>query len=50
MQREIKKYLFDIKSSIDSVFEYDTIIWGVINKHLPLLKKQVEDLLEKSNE
>jgi uncharacterized protein with HEPN domain len=114
MQREIKKYLFDIKSSIDSIFEFlgplrdfnvyqsnkllrrgiereleiigeaakkllqkddavtienarkiidlrnfishgydkidDTIIWGIINKQLPLLKKQVADLLEKLNE
>jgi uncharacterized protein with HEPN domain len=110
MQHEIKKYLFDIQTSIDSIFGFlgsqrdfnvylsnkllrrgvereleiigeaaknllkinnainienarkiidlrnfishgydkvdDTIIWGIINKHLPLLKKQVENLLE----
>jgi uncharacterized protein with HEPN domain len=110
MPHEIKKYLFDIQSSINSIFEFlgsqrdfnaylsnkllrrgvereleiigeaaknllqlnhtidienarkiidlrnfishgydkvdDTIIWGIINKYLPLLKKQVENLLE----
>ncbi|MDR3329176.1 MAG: DUF86 domain-containing protein [Prevotellaceae bacterium] len=110
MPIEIQKYLFDIKRSIDSIFEYlgdnrdffvyqsnkllrrgvereleiigeaaskilridasikienarrivdlrnfvihnydkvdDTIIWGIISGHLPLLKEQVEELLE----
>ena len=110
MQLEIQKYLFDIKSSIDSINEYlgdkrdfniyktnkllrrgiereleiigeaanrilkidssikidnarkivdlrnwvihsydtidDVIIWGIISKHLPLLKAQVEELLK----
>lgn len=110
MQIEIKKYLFDIKTSVDSIFEYlgenrdfnkyksnkmlrrsierefeiigeaaskllsldknfpianapkivdlrnwvihgydridDAIIWGVISRDLPILKKQVDDLLE----
>jgi uncharacterized protein with HEPN domain len=110
MPHEIKKYLFDIQCSINSIFEFlgprrdfnvylstkllrrgvereleiigeaakkllqlnhdidienarkiidlrnlithgydkvdDTIIWGIINKHLPLLKKQVENLLK----
>ena len=27
----------------------DTIVWGIINKQLPLLKKQVENLLAKSS-
>ncbi|MBC8386508.1 MAG: DUF86 domain-containing protein [Actinobacteria bacterium] len=111
MKREIKKYLFDIKTSIDSIndylgesrnfFEYqenkllrrgvereieiigeatnrilildknfqiknarqivdtrnwvihgydkvdDVIIWGIVTKHLPKLKKEIEELLEK---
>jgi uncharacterized protein with HEPN domain len=110
MPHELKKYLFDMQSSIDSIFEFlgpqrdfnaylsnkllrrgvereleiigeaaknvlkinhdidienarkiidlrnfishgydkvdDTIIWGIINKHLPLLKTQVENLLK----
>jgi uncharacterized protein with HEPN domain len=114
MQHEIKKYLFDIQSSIDSIFGFlgsqrdfnaylsnkllrrgvereleiigeaaknllkinnaidienarkiidlrnfishgydkvdDTIIWGIVNKHLPLLKNQVENLLEHHKE
>jgi len=114
MQREIKKYLFDIKISIDSVFEFlgdlrdfnvylsnkllrsgverhlgiigeavnkilkldatidledarkivnlrnwvihnydkidDAIVWGIINKQLPVLKKQVDELLKKLND
>jgi uncharacterized protein with HEPN domain len=114
MQREIKKYLFDIKCAIDSINEFigarrdfnayqsnkllrravereleiigeaakklhktddtigienarkiidlrnfishgydkidDTIIWGIVNKHLPLLQKQVDDLLKKLEE
>jgi uncharacterized protein with HEPN domain len=109
MQLEIQKYLFDIKSSIDSIDEYlggnydfnkyksnkllrrgiereleiigeaanrilkinpninidnarrivdlrnwlihsydnidDTIIWGIISKHIPLLKEQINELL-----
>lgn len=111
MKREIKKYLFDIKTSIDSIndylgesrnfFEYqenkllrrgiereieiigeaanrilkidkniqiksarqiidtrnwvihgydkvdDVVIWGIVTKHLPKLKKEIEELLEK---
>lgn len=110
MQLEIQKYLFDIKTSIDSIYEFlginrdfsdylnnkllrrgiereleiigeaagrilkidpsinienarkivdlrnwvihgydkidDVIIWGIISKHLPLLKEQVEKLLK----
>lgn len=109
MQLEIQKYLYDIKTSIESIFDYlgdkrdfyeyqnnkllrraierefeiigeaankilklnpdinidnarkivdlrnwvihsydkidDVIIWGIISKHLPLLKKQVDKLL-----
>jgi len=111
MQAEIATYLFDIKQSIDSIFEFlgetrnfnyylsnkllrrgvereleiigeaakriikiddtvsienarkivdfrnwishgydkvdNTIVWGIINKQLPLLKRQVDDLLSK---
>ena len=111
MQVEIKAYLFDIKQSIDSIFDFlgekrdfnhylsnrllkrgvereleiigeavkrilkiddsidienarkivdfrnwishgydkidDTVVWGIVNKQLPLLRKQVEDLLPK---
>jgi len=111
MKREIKKHLFDIKTSIDSIndylgesrnfFEYqenkllrrgiereieiigeaanrilkidkniqiknarqivdtrnwvihgydkvdDVVIWGIVTKHLPKLKKEIEELLEK---
>ncbi|NCO56481.1 MAG: hypothetical protein COS14_03185 [Bacteroidetes bacterium CG02_land_8_20_14_3_00_31_25] len=111
MKREIKKYLFDIKTSINSIFEYlgekrnffeyqenkllrrgvereieiigeaankilkldseikienarqivdtrnwvihgydkvdDVVIWGIISNHLPKLKKEIEDLLER---
>jgi len=111
MQREAKKYLLDIKTSIDSIYEFlgnelnfekykankllrrgvereleiigeatnrllnlqpdieisnarrivdlrnwvihsydnvdDVIIWGILNKDLPVLKIQVESLLEK---
>ena len=111
MQVEIKAYLFDIKQSIDSIFDFlgekrdfnhylsnrllkrgvereleiigeavkrilkiddtidienarkivdfrnwishgyvkidDTVVWGIVNKQLPLLKKQVENLLMK---
>ena len=112
MQIEILTYLFDIKQSIESIFEFlgetrnynhylsnkllrrgvereleiigeaskrilkiddtvniknarkivdfrnwishgydkidNTIVWGIVNKQLPLLKKQVEDLLSKA--
>lgn len=111
MKREIKKHLYDIKVSIDSIDEYlggkrdffkyqrnkllrrgiereleiigeamnralqidpeldiedarrivdtrnwvihgydkvdDVVIWGIISKHLPILKKEIEDYLEK---
>ena len=111
MKREIKKYLFDIKTSIDSINEYlgesrdffkyqenkllrrgiereieiigeatnrilkydksirienarqivdarnwvihgydkvdDVVIWGIVTKHLPKLKMEIEALLEK---
>ena len=111
MKREIKKYLFDIKTSIDSINEYlgegrdffkyqenkllrrgiereieiigeamnrilildpnikivnarkivdtrnwvihgydkvdDVVIWGIISNHIPKLKEEVEDLLER---
>jgi uncharacterized protein with HEPN domain len=110
MKREIKKYLYDIKASIDSINEYlgekrnffeyqnnkllrrgiereleiigeamnrilrlnpkieienarkivdtrnwvihgydkvdDVVIWGIISKHLPKLKEEIEDYLE----
>ena len=113
MEIEIATYLYDIKQSIDSIFEYlgeqrdfnhylsnkllrrgvereleiigeaakrilkidntiaidnarkivdfrnwishgydkidDTIVWGIVNKQLPLLGKQVEDLLTKTD-
>lgn len=109
MKREIKKYLFDIKTSIDSIFSYlgeernfidyqnnkllrravereieiigeamnrilkieptiqienarqivdtrnwvihgydkvdDVVIWGIVSKHLPKLKEEIETLL-----
>ncbi len=111
MKREIKKYLFDIKTSIDSINEYlgdsrdffkyqenkllrrgiereieiigeamsrilklepdiqivsarqivdtrnwvihgydkvdDVVIWGIVSNHIPVLKKEIEELLEK---
>jgi len=111
MKREIKKYLFDIKTSIDSIFDYlgetkdffeyqenkllrrgiereieiigeatnkilkldstvrienarqivdtrnwvihgydkvdDVVIWGIVSNHLPKLKIEIEDLLDK---
>ena len=37
METTIKKYLFDIKSSID-----DETIWGIVINHLPKLKIEVE--------
>ena len=83
MKRKIKKYLFDIKISLDSINEYlgekrnfieydpnlkienarlivdtrnwvihgydkvdDVVIWGIISKHLPKLKKEIEDYLK----
>lgn len=50
MARSIQKYLYDIQQSISSIEEYydkvdNVIIWGVVNKNLPKLKEQVEDLL-----
>ncbi|MBN2727969.1 MAG: hypothetical protein JXR53_01990 [Bacteroidales bacterium] len=42
MQREILKYLYYIKTSIESID--DVIIWGIISKDIPNLKIQVEKL------
>jgi uncharacterized protein with HEPN domain len=63
MELEIKKYLFDIHESIDSIEKYlgkkrdfkiymadkidIEIIWGTIVRHLPTLKKEIELLLIK---
>ncbi len=47
MKREIKKYLFDIKTSIDSINEYlGVFIWGIVSIHLPKLKNEIEKLLQ----
>jgi uncharacterized protein with HEPN domain len=44
MQREILKYFFDIKTSIESID--DVIIWGIVSKDIPNLKIQVEKLIK----
>ncbi len=60
MDNEIKKYLFDIHESIESIEKYlgenrvihgydkidNEIIWGTIIRHLPTLKLEVVSLLE----
>jgi hypothetical protein len=37
MQLEIQKFLCDILD--------DEIIWSIISRHLPVIKRQVEELL-----
>lgn len=60
MKREVKKYLFDIKTSIDSInsylgenrnfFEYQNnklLRRGIVSNHLPKFKKEIDDYLDK---
>lgn len=60
--KSLKKYLYDVQQSIDSIFEYlgskrhfvihgydkvdNVIIWGVISRDLPKLKQQVDKLMQ----
>ena len=62
MDLEIKKYLFDIQESIDSIEKYlgdkhdfkaymadkidNEIIWGTIVRHLPTLKTEIQNLVK----
>lgn len=48
MNIEIKKYLFDIKESIDSIEKYlgDKRDFNII-RHLPTLKIEINNLLKK---
>lgn len=59
MQREVKKYLYDIKESIDSIelFLQDKrdfneylanklLRRGIVSKNIPKLKIQIEELLK----
>lgn len=42
MKREVKKYLYDIKT--DKVD--DVVIWGNISNHLPKLKIEIDKYLD----
>ena len=44
MNNDVKKYLFDIQESIKSID--DEIVWGTIDRHLPLLKSEVSRFLQ----
>ncbi|MDR2450169.1 MAG: DUF86 domain-containing protein [Prevotellaceae bacterium] len=45
---ENARKIIDLRNFISHGYDKadDTIIWGIISKHPPLLKKQVENLLE----
>jgi uncharacterized protein with HEPN domain len=44
MTDKARKYLFDILEAVQSID--DGVIWGTIKKHLPVLKKEVEEILK----
>ena len=47
MDKHVYTYLFDTRNKISHGYDNvnHTIIWGIVIKHLPILKSEVEKLL-----